>query len=284
MPPLPGTEELYDDRHPSPTSILQLPHHPSEKMTVSLRESCAKCSRIIDEYLSAGQCGLQPRSHAQKQVELSLAIMESTFQKHPLREIALSFNGGKDCLVMLVIFLAALDRQLARDPDYLDGADRVSTVYVHFEHTFPEVDEFVNQCKIEYALDVIRIPPPLKTAFTTYLEQRPEIKAILVGIRRTDPYGENLVPYERTDHGWPDFIRVHPVLEWHFAEIWDFLRCANIPYCSLYDQGYTSLGSITNTRKNPTLELDKKDANGDPIYMPAYVLTDDNKERLSRVK
>lgn len=192
----------------------------------------------------------------------------------------MSFNGGKDCLVMLVLFLATLHDRADSD-EIFEKLDKIPSVYVHVENSFKEVDAFVEDCRTHYHLDIIRLAPPLKDGFEKYLAKKPHIKAILVGIRRTDPYGEKLTYYERTDHGWPDFMRVHPVLEWHYVQIWDFLRFLNIPYCPLYDLGYTSLGGTKNTCKNPSLM--STDSDGHKSYKPAYELVDDDKERLSRM-
>lgn len=53
-----------------------------------------------------------------------------------------------------------------------------------------------------------------------------------------------------------------------------------IPYCSLYDQGYTSLGGTTNTVPNPVLALDADKTK----FRPAYELIRDEDERLGRQK
>ena len=54
-----------------------------------------------------------------------------------------------------------------------------------------------------------------------------------------------------------------------------------MPYCVLYDMGYTSLGEQDNTIKNPHLKIESPD--GQVSYLPAYELKDEAYERESRV-
>ncbi|KAB8297750.1 hypothetical protein EYC80_001552 [Monilinia laxa] len=95
-----------------------------------------------------------------------------------------------------------------------------------------------------------------------------------------------------TDGGWPRFMRVHPVIDWHYREIWGFIRHLQIPYCPLYDQGYTSLGGTTDTHPNPVLVASDDDDDDDSEaadgktptrkFKPAYELVEDMEERLGR--
>ena len=59
-----------------------------------------------------------------------------------------------------------------------------------------------------------------------------------------------------------------------------FIRRLDIPFCSLYNQGFTSLGGTRNTRPNPALALDGETKS----FRPAYELTRDDEERLGRDK
>lgn len=76
-------------------------------------------------------------------------------------------------------------------------------------------------------------------------------------------------------------MRVSPLLDWHFTDIWDYLLFYKIPYCELYDLGYTSLGNASNTVKNSSLlfydvKLEKN------VYLPAYKMLNEAEERTGR--
>lgn len=154
-----------------------------------------------------------------------------------LDEISLSYNGGKDCLVLLILLLVSLSKH----PHSASLPPKLQSVYIISPHPFAEVDSFVDDSVEEYSLDLARYAMPMKEAFKIYLEEHQNVKAILVGTRRTDPHGQMLTHFDPTDKGWPAFMRVHPVIDWHYAEIWavrtsfpPLLRWQNINRSSLY--------------------------------------------------
>jgi FAD synthetase len=97
-----------------------------------------------------------------------------------------------------------------------------------------------------------------------------------MGNRLTDPYSSELKPIEKSSPGWPEFTRVFPVLNWDYNTVWQFLRVLQLPYCKLYDLGFTSLGEKHYSSPNPHLQTE----NGS--FKPAYELSDGLLERLSR--
>ncbi|KAL4886651.1 hypothetical protein BJY04DRAFT_76076 [Aspergillus karnatakaensis] len=244
----------------------------------SLTSIITACHTRVHSFLSEYHPDDSLLHRVQIQVRKSLDVIDKAIKEYTLDQIALSYNGGKDCLVLLILFLASLNSQLPIDETKRSS---IPAMYVAEEDPFSEMEDFVDWSKKVYHLDLAKYTKSASTTlmsgFEDYLKKNPSVKAIFVGMRRTDPYGGNLRDFSKTDHGWPDFMRVHPVLEWRYAEIWGFLRHLHLEYCSLYDQGYSSLGGLSNTRRNPTLRK-----NGTNEFQPAHVLVDDAKERAGR--
>ena len=129
----------------------------------------------------------------------------------------MAYNGGKDCLVLLILYLCALHRKgLTR----VEAHERLQSVYIQAPDPFVEVEEFVAETAKTYSLALVEYAKPMKQAFAEYLQDHPTVKAIFVGTRRTDPHGEFLTHFDPTDHGWPKFMRIHPVIDWHYVDIW----------------------------------------------------------------
>ncbi|KAF1839418.1 adenine nucleotide alpha hydrolases-like protein [Decorospora gaudefroyi] len=256
-------------------------------------ELCARIHDRIRTFLDAKNVSDRIRN-VQAQTRISLDVIGEALEQYRLPELSLSYNGGKDCLVLLILYLCALHKKgLAQIPNPSSNIETaVQCVYIQDAHPFPEVEEFVVRSSKIYSLALLEYAKPMKAAFADYLKDTPLVKAILVGTRRTDPHGEHLKHFDPTDSGWPAFVRIHPVIDWHYVDIWTFIRFLNIPYCSLYDLGYTSLGGTTDTHPNPKLVRQPSpphapqtcDTNGTlkSKFRPAYELVDDYEERLGR--
>ncbi|CAO3698609.1 unnamed protein product [Rhizopus stolonifer] len=204
-----------------------------------------------------------------RNVKEALETIEKTYREYGVAAISLSFNGGKDCTVLLHLVAAVMSRLGYNELP-------IKTVFITYPNPFPHVDAFVKVCIRRYGLNCVYIPGPMKAALQQYMDRLElEPQAIFVGVRRTDPYAENLTHFDKTDKGWPDFMRVQPIIDWEYKDIWGFLLQLGVPYCSLYDKGYTSLGSMENTHPNPDL----KEENG---YRHASQLENTLHERCGR--
>jgi FAD synthetase len=144
---------------------------------------------------------------------------------------------------------------------------------------FKEMEQFIQESNQVFGIHTVMLDGKhgFKTALEQLVKMYPKLQAVFLGIRRNDPHGSNALYFERTTPGWPDLMRVNPILDWDFRSVWAYILGLKIPYCTLYDKGYTSLGRIDNTQRNPALRIGDTDE-----YLPAYLLKDSSKERESR--
>ncbi|QUC22028.1 uncharacterized protein UV8b_06269 [Ustilaginoidea virens] len=219
----------------------------------------------------------------QKQIRASVALVDDALRRYAPDELSLSYNGGKDCLVLLILILACLPA--TRAPAAAAAAAAVDprpatiqAIYIAPPDPFPEVEDFVASTTAEYRLDLARYALPMRQALEAYRADKPSVRAIFMGTRRTDPHSESLAGFAPTDASWPQYMRVNPILDWRYADIWAFILRLDIPFCSLYQQGYSSLGGVGNTRPNPALAVDAEGTR----FKPAYELLRDDEERLGR--
>lgn len=192
--------------------------------------------------------------------------------------LALSFNGGKDCTALLYLIFAVLH---SMDVDYR----KLTVIYFNIPDDFPEIIDFMQLIEQKFDFKVLRLDGGYRDGLFKLLDDRKqsgsEIKAIFMGQRRHDPDARNLAVVSRSSPPYPEFDRLNPLLEWTCPQIWGFLRGFGMPYCSLYDQGFTSLGSVASTHPNPYLWRGV-DAQGNNIFAPAHELTNDELERSGR--
>lgn len=188
--------------------------------------------------------------------------------------IATAFNGGKDATVVLHLARAVL-------------AHPLTCMYLIEPSAFPAVDAFVQESVARLELVAVAQDGGFKDGIRRFVDER-GVKAFVMGTRRSDPYAGEMKGLEESSPGWPSFMRVNPILDWEYGHVWEFLRGFEIDYCCLYDEGYTSLGNLENTERNPALfvgegEGSKKETAGGR-YLPAWKLDCAKLERAGRGK
>lgn len=76
---------------------------------------------------------------------------------------------------------------------------------------------------------------------------------IQTGTRQTDNLFQNTSnsKVQQTSGDWPPMLRVMPVYDWSYKQIWDYIETNRLSIPSLYiEKGYTSLGKVGTTFPN----------------------------------
>uniref|UniRef100_A0A6G1SHP0 FAD synthase n=1 Tax=Aceria tosichella TaxID=561515 RepID=A0A6G1SHP0_9ACAR len=212
-----------------------------------------------------------------KHVQESIEIIERAFSKYKIENTCLSFNGGKDCTAVLHLVHSVSRKFSVNNND----EPKLAVFYAQLPNHFQEESDFVSEIVKRYNLKLLQYSTSsLKESLRRLKQDVPEIEAIFIGTRRDDFKGAiDMPPEAPTDNDWPQYMRINPIVKWSYSQVWDFIRELQVPYCDLYNQGYSSLGTSDNTIKNSSL-LRYKD--GQPYYLPAWHLASSKEERRSR--
>jgi FAD synthetase len=214
-------------------------------------------------------------SEEHENVKKSIALINKSLNDYKPQELCISFNGGKDCTALLHIVYSLFINKFPNN--------KLNVFYIEMPETFSLLEKFVKLTVERYNLNLMSYSGPNFKLALEKLKSETQIKSIFMGTRTSDlPKHVKLNECQFTDEGWPQFVRISPLLNWSYSHVWAFLRDMEVPYCSLYDRGYTSIGSSKNTNPNPSLKF--KTRSGETYYMPAFMLKDEEQERSGRTQ
>lgn len=164
--------------------------------------------------------------------------------------VRVAWTGGKDSTVVLFIWKALLAHH---------GLGGPKAINLDTGCKFPEVMAFRDMLTEEWSVDLHIARPEVElkgyplaedvVSCCRDLKVAPLKRGIvatgtthlLTGIRRDEhPDRSARQPMEQRDD--PPHMMVNPILEWTETDIWAFHARFDLPHCTLYEQGYRSLG------------------------------------------
>lgn len=219
----------------------------------ALRQSTV-FKECVEDWSSAQSLD-EKRKHA-------LTLLHCIAKRYAPQEVAVAWTGGKDSTVVLALWrevLAAVHPQAKAVALNLDTG-----------HKFPEIIQFRDTLSAEWditlhiakplldaqslkgysvAQDKVQCCRDLKILPLEHGIAKHGIKILLTGIRadehqdraRRGIIEECLAP-EDSAH-----LRLHPLFAFSEMDVWSYITMHALPYCSLYTQGYRSLGCVPCT-------------------------------------
>ena len=215
-------------------------------------------------------------SYVNDRIRAALTCLDHALRLYGPESVLCSFNGGKDAVVILHLVRAAMAQHYHNATNSSSNNSskplrivRPRVIYFDHEHEFPEILEFLHDSVREFDLDMIAFAKGTK--FQDGLRVLTEHNvassadsssssvvlpmAFVLGTRLTDPNAVGQQQFAPSSHYMPPFMRVNPILDWTYGHVWHVLRQFQLPYCRLYDQGYTSLGTVRDTVPCPALAV-----------------------------
>ena len=93
----------------------------------------------------------------------------------------------------------------------------------------------------------------MKTVVFNQWLERNGIRGVFQGLRWDEHparFDDEYFEHKDAEHLIPEHTRIRPILHFTEQDLWDTYSAFGIPHCSLYEQGYRSLGAKTTSKKS----------------------------------
>jgi phosphoadenosine phosphosulfate reductase len=190
------------------------------------------------------------------------AIMADAFDRFEADQIAISFSGAEDVVL--------IDIATKLRPD-------VQVFCLDTGRLHPETYKFIERVRDHYGIRIDLLMPEAqdvqdlvgrKGLFSFYQDGHQEccsirkikplrrhlagLDAWITGQRRDQSVTRSEVPTEQDDGAFSTIehrvVKFNPLAAWTSAEVWEYIRANDVPYNPLHDAGFMSIGCEPCTR------------------------------------
>ena len=172
-------------------------------------------------------------------VENAIEILQ---QFQPPEGYFLAFSGGKDSIVIKELCnMAGVKYHAEYSVTTIDPPELTKFIKIHH----PDVKRKIPE-KSFFELLVKKGYPTRQFRWCCELlkENAGNGRLVITGVRKAESARRSKrrmveICYRDTRKRY-----LHPILEWSDKDVWEFIRLRKLPYCSLYDEGWSRVGCL----------------------------------------
>jgi phosphoadenosine phosphosulfate reductase len=188
------------------------------------------------------------------------AILKWALEKfHPEIALASSFSAEDNVLIDMLCRISSKPRIFTLDTGRLnqetyDVMEAIREKYgIEIEVYFPQaaaiekivkehgVNLFYRSAEFRMLCCRVRKVEPLGRALSG-------LKAWITGLRKEQSFARANLEKVEIDTVNGGIVKINPLADWSYDEVWSYIRRNNVPYNILYEKGYTSIGCAPCTR------------------------------------
>ena len=187
------------------------------------------------------------------------AILRWAFETFPRVAVVASFQAESSVLIDMSAHIRSSFDVLTLDTGRLpqethDMLDRVRDRYgIEVEVVTPDPDD-LRDLVARHGTNLFRQSPELRRLCCDVRKSRPLARALrgydawVSGVRRDQTRNRAQISIVAADPENMSLTKIAPLAAWSRDQVWAYIREHEVPYHSLYDRGYTSIGCAPCTR------------------------------------
>lgn len=190
----------------------------------------------------------------EEKIRLSREVLEEALARFE-GAIALAWTGGKDSTTILHLLREIGGGRVPIPVLNIDTSVKFPEIYAFRDRLAREWELNLIIARNEEAIRTIRIAADqeecctlLKTQVIARAIADHGWQALITGMRWDEQPDRRQEAYFAPRPS-PEHVRVHPILHFTELDIWAYQKTHDVPFCSLYRQGYRSLGCAPCTQR-----------------------------------
>lgn len=196
------------------------------------------------------------------------AVLRWTYESYPRVVIVASFQAESSVLIDMASRIDPDVQVLTLDtgrlpPQTHDMIDRVRERYaIDVQVVAPDAAD-LQEMVGRHGVNLFYRSPSLRRLCCEVRKSRPLARALqgydawVTGVRRQQAATRSQTQVVAADPEHPGLTKIAPLANWSKDQVWAYIRENELPYHSLYERGYTSIGCEPCTRAT-TAEEDER--------------------------